>query len=304
MSTTAESDSRVFRLGRALVSSLLSTFHALNDADALHISNSPYSTIRMTRPWVYYQGTKTTVPISILGRTSLPEDYKITLQRRGWRTGLFGWTFGAWLGGTVGKEVDVTPQNTATSSWETNVAAKKRKRYDDDASQFQKNGVIPSDHRMLATAFVHIPVAAGDGYFRLLVKDQKKTIAATPVFRVGSLSLSSANPRGASPLTVVPELVFKSASVTATTAAYAAFFAAFPFLKAASFIPGTSTWAYVGVDEKLEELRERYRVDERRAQASETMYKTVPFGSMGVRTLYDLEEDARLGKGGVVYKRS
>ncbi|KAJ7058479.1 hypothetical protein C8F01DRAFT_1148318 [Mycena amicta] len=315
MSTSSESESRLLRVGRGLIYSAISTFHTLNDAEALYTPNSPYSTIRHTRAWVYYQGIKTTVPISILGKSPLPAKTEITLQRRGWRTGLFGWTVGGWLGGTVGKEVIVTPE--AVGRWDAgdngDLDSKKRARYDKEILEFQKHAVIPREHRVLATALVHIPVAAGDGYFRLLVKSQHHNIASTPVFRVGSLSLSSAHPRGSSPITLVPELVFKSASVTLTTAAYAGIFVAFPFLKVASIIPGTSYWAnwalrrayvYVGADEKVGELRERYRVDERRAKAEQTMYRTVPFGSMGVRTLYDLEQDSRIGRGGMFFKRS
>nr|GAT57220.1 predicted protein [Mycena chlorophos] len=311
MSSETQRESRLVRVGKALVYGVITTFHAINDAEARWVPNSRYSTVRHTRAWVYYQGTKTTVPISILGRAPLPQETKITLQRRGWRTGLLGWTIGGWLGGTVGKEVDVTPETAASWSGDE-LGVKQRARYEKEVADLHKAKSIPREHRVLATALVHVPVSSGDGYFRFLVKDPNNVIAQTPVFRVGSLSLSSAHPRGASPVTLVPELLAKTASVALTTAAYAGIFAAFPFLKVASVLPGTSYWAdwalrrayvYVGGDEKLEELRERYRVDERSAKAQQTMFRTVPFGSMGVRTAYDLEEDARLGRGGVIFRR-
>ncbi|KAF7334633.1 hypothetical protein MVEN_02293700 [Mycena venus] len=304
------SSSKVFQVGRAAGAAAVSTFHALNDAEPHYIPGAPYSTVRHTRPWVYYQGISTVVPISVLGNTALPADRTISLQRRGWRTGLLGWTMGSWIGGTVGKELDVTP--VSSGYWQT-VEAKKKAQYDKEIRQFLDSAGAPKDHRVLETDFVHIPVSAGDGYFRLLIKKKSgKVIASTASFRVGSLSLSSAHPRGASVVTVVPEIVLKSASMTATTAAWASFYAAFPFLKIAQSLPGTSTWgtwamnrAYklAGGETTAAELKERYRVEERRMRMEESVYKNVPFGSVGVRTAYDLEEDAKMGKGGVYFPR-
>ncbi|KAJ6532889.1 hypothetical protein DFH09DRAFT_993526 [Mycena vulgaris] len=303
------SSSKIVQVSRAAGSAAISTFHALNDAEPHYLPGASYSTVRHTRPWVYYQGTATVVPISILGHKPLPAERTISLQRRGWRTGLLGWTVGGWVGGTVSKEVDVTP--ASAGHWAT-VEAKKRAQYDKEIRAFLDSVGAPKDHRALETDFVHIPVSAGDGYFRLLVKHSGRVIASTASFRVGSLSLSSAHPRGASVVTVVPELALKSGSVAANTAAWASFYAAFPFLKAAQMLPGTSTWgtwalnrAYklAGGEQTAAELKERYRVEERRMRAEESVYRTVPFGSVGVRTAYDLEEDAKMGKGGICFRR-
>ncbi|KAJ7738264.1 hypothetical protein DFH07DRAFT_892725 [Mycena maculata] len=303
------SSSKIVELCRTAGSTAISAFHALNDAEPLWVLGAPYSTVRHIRPWVYYRGTSTVVPISILGRKPLPADRTISLQRRGWRTGLLGWTMGGWMGGTIGKEVDVTP--TSAGYWET-VDAEKRAQYDKEIEQFLHSASAPKDHRVLETDFVHIPVSAGDGYFRLLINKSGRAIASTASFRVGSLSLSSAHPRGASVVTVVPELLVKSGSVAAATAAWASFYAAFPFLKVAQMVPGTSTWgawalnrAYklAGGEQTAAEVKERYRVEERRLRAEESVYRNVPFGSVGVRTAYDLEQDAKLGKGGVYFRR-
>ncbi|KAJ7696211.1 hypothetical protein B0H17DRAFT_1053931 [Mycena rosella] len=283
----ATSSSKLVQVGHAAGSAAISTFHALNDAEPKYIPGAAYSTVRHTRPWVYYQGTATVVPISILGRKPLPAERTIALQRRGWRTGLLGWTLGGWVGGTLGKDLDLRAFLDAPGA--------------------------PAEHRALETDFVHIPVSAGDGYFRLIVKTAGgRVLAETASFRVGSLSLSSAHPRGASLVTVVPELVLKSGSVAASTAAWASFYAAFPFLKVAQMLPGTHSWgnwalnrAYklAGGEQTAAELKERYRVEERRMRAEESVYRTVPFGSVGVRTAYDLEEDAKMGKGGVYFRR-
>ncbi|KAJ7149575.1 hypothetical protein C8R46DRAFT_915636 [Mycena filopes] len=278
----------------------------MNDAEPCYIPGSRYSTIRHTRPWVYYQGTSTVVPISILGSAPLPADRTISLQRRGWRTGIFGWTVGGWVGGTLGKEMDVTP---ASSGYWKQVEGKKRAVYDKEIHDFLDSAGAPKDHRVLETDFVHIPVAAGDGYFRLLIRSNSSVLATTASFRVGSLSLSSAHPRGASVITLVPEILLKSASVTTNTAVWAGFYAAFPFLKVAQMLPGGSDWALrrayqlAGGEQTTRELKERYRVEERRMRAEESVYRNVPFGSVGVRTAYDLEEDARKGKGGVWFPR-
>ncbi|KAK7018340.1 hypothetical protein R3P38DRAFT_2982287 [Favolaschia claudopus] len=307
--TSSESGTpRIIQAGRYAAETAISTFHALNDAESHHIPGAPYSTVRHTRPWVYYQGISTVVPVSILGVTALPSDRIITLQRRGWRTGLLGWQIGGWLGGTMGKELDVTP--ASLGHWST-VDSKKRAQYDKEIQQFldlPHGPGGPKDHRVFETDFVHIPVAAGDGYFRLLLKQKSgpgpsKILASTASFRVGSLSLSSAHPRGASAITILPEVVLKSASVTLTTAAWAGFYAAFPFLKLVGRWAMNRAYRLAGGDQTVEELKERYKVEERRMHMEESVYRNVPFGSVGVRTAYDLEEDARVGKGGLCFPR-
>ncbi|KAJ7238266.1 hypothetical protein B0H12DRAFT_1137661 [Mycena haematopus] len=305
----ASNGPKILEVGRAAGAAAISTFHALNDAEPHYIPGAPYSTLRHTRPWVYYQGISTVVPVSILGRTALRANRTISLQRRGWRTGLLGWEIGGWIGGTIGKELDVTP--ASSGYWQT-LDGRKRAQYDNEIQQFLQSAGAPKDHRVLETDFVHIPVSAGDGYFRLLIKTSGKVVASSASFRVGSLSLSSAHPRGASVVTVIPEVVLKSASVTATTAAWASFYAAFPFLKVAQMLPGTSTWgtwalnrAYklAGGEQTAAELKERYKVEERRMRVEESVYRNVPFGSVGVRTAHDLQEDAKMGKGGVYFSR-
>lgn len=318
-------------------STIISTYHALNDSEPHYTSGSAYSTIRHTRSWVYYRGTSTTVPISILGSKPLPEHRRICLQRRGFRTGLLGWTIGGWLGGTLGKEIDVTPQTLG--SWESDIEPKRKEQYHREINQFLDSALGPKDHKPLETDLVHIPVSSGDGYFRLLVypsASSRLAIASTAPFRVGSLSLRSAHPRGASIVTLLPEVALKVISITATTAAWTSFYTAFPLLKAAQIIPGTSVWgnwamskAYslVGGEEMSDRLKEKYRIEEQRQKGEKYVYQNVsprscfvctamlmhpctyhvvkvPFGSMGVRTAHDLEEDQKTGKGGVFFRHN
>lgn len=272
-------------LAHSAAAAATSAFHALNDAESHYMPGAAYSTVRHTRPWVYYRGISTGVPITILGREPLPEDRRISLQRRGWRTGLLGWTVGGWIGGTVGKETDVTPQNKG--SWNADVDAKRREQYDQEVTQFLTSVAAPKDHQVLETDFVHIPVSSGDGYFRLLVypsASSRLPIASTASFRVGSFSLSSAHPRGASIVTLVPELTLKSGSALVTTAAWTSFYAAFPFVKVAQMMPGANTWGnwamnrvykLTGGKEAADNLSEKYQLEERKQMAEESLYRNV-----------------------------
>lgn len=280
-----EGTSTTVKLAKTAGSAAISTFHALNDAEPLYVPGSPYSTIRHTRPWVYYRGVSTTVPISILGSYPLSSGRRVSLQRRGWRTGLLGWTLGGFLGGNVGKELDVTPQQKG--SWESDVDSRRRQQYDKEVNDFLSSSVAPNDHKILETDLIHIPVSSGDGYFRILIypfKSATTAVASTASFRVGSLSLSSAHPRGSSVMTLVPELLLKSGSVVASTAAWGSFYAAFPLLKVAQMMPGSSSWgnwamnrAYklAGGEGTTRELKERYKVEERRERAEQSVYKNV-----------------------------
>lgn len=88
--------------------------------------------------------------------------------------------------------------------------------------------------------------------------------------------------------------------------AYASFFAAFPFLKLAEWTPGP--WrAYamraLYTQALTEEQQARVsssvaRGKEGVQQAHATILRTVPFGSVGIRSPVDLQRDAEMGRGG------
>ncbi|GLB43057.1 hypothetical protein LshimejAT787_1205060 [Lyophyllum shimeji] len=261
-----------------------STFYALHEAEPYYdpLLGGACSTVLHTSPLVYYRGTSTTVPVTVLGRQTLPEDRHFYLQRRGWRTGLLGWTIGAWLGGTLGKEINVTP--VMYGNWEEDVDRVRRRQYDKEIGNFIESGRLPRDHRALETDFIHIPVASGDGYFRILLYHSSASllspIAATTTFRVGSLSLNSGHPRGASITAVMPEIAVVIAWVLFTLFTWTLFFGVFPVLKVAQLIPLTKAWA-----------------------SRSMLVRVIPLGSAGVRTAYDLEEDRRKGRDGVAFKR-
>lgn len=66
---------------------------------------------------------------------------------------------------------------------------------------------------------MHIPVSSGDGYFRLRVTsdNSRKTLAVSPVFRIGSISWASAHPQGASIIGLFPELLVRTSFIAART---------------------------------------------------------------------------------------
>ncbi|CAE6436599.1 unnamed protein product [Rhizoctonia solani] len=291
---TSSSHSTTFKIAKSAQEALVETFKYLNEAE---IKYGTYSVLRHTQP--------------------LPKDRRVFLQRRGYRTGLLGWTFGGWLGGSKLPGLDVTPASSESWSRPTTLSSKQQTQIEKDTSRLFDPGSSPaaSKSRLLETLLVHIPVRSGDGYFRLRITSAngKKTLAESPVFRVGSLAWASAHPQGATPLGLVPELGARSLFVTGQAAAWAAFYASFPFLKISQMIPGLGPWsqrmiqwAYsaAGGDTKRQELDERFRVSETLRKANDRIYKDVPFGAAGIRTAADLVTDDEAGPGGVAYDRS
>ncbi|KAG8744283.1 hypothetical protein FRC10_010446 [Ceratobasidium sp. 414] len=315
--TATTSSSTTVRITKTAQEAIVETFKYLNEAE---INRGAYSVLRHTRPFVLYQGANTIVPVSVFGPRPLPKDRKVFLQQRGYRTGLLGWKFGGLLGGSKLPGVDVTPASSENWNRPITLGSKQQTQLDKDIQRLfdpprtpHQPGASPS--KLLETLLVHIPVRSGDGYFRLRVTSAngKNTIAESPAFRVGSLAWSSAHPQGATPLGLIPELGARSAFLAGKTAAWAGFYAAFPFLKIGGYVPGLGTWsrraiewAYVaaGGNTRKQELDERFRVSETWRRANDRMYKEVPFGAAGIRTAADLVADDEAGPGGVAYDRS
>ncbi|KAF8970938.1 hypothetical protein BDZ97DRAFT_1694198 [Flammula alnicola] len=283
------------------------TFPILNDFEGSYVPGSSFAVVRHTRSLVYYQGVSTTVPISILGRTQLPATRCIKLQRRGWRTGMFGWTAGGLMGGKLWKEIDVTPENA--ESWDTGVDTEWRLKYNRDIEHFLSGPGAPRGQEVQETDLIRIPVSSGDGYFRLVVypsKSSRSPITSSAVFRVGSLAMRSAHLRGASPLTLAPELVVKHTADTMIHVVQGAVYAAIPVIQTAQNSCGTKKLGNymlqkgcrcVGTETDLS-------VDVLRQRAEEKLHHNFRIESVGVRTSRDLKEDKLVGKGGMCYRRS
>lgn len=73
------------------------------------------------------------------------------------------------------------------------------------------------NHELRQTAIIHIPVDAGDGYYRLALcsSEKKKVLCSSPVFRVLSTSMSPGSIKGASLSTLPLEI---GAKILASTA--------------------------------------------------------------------------------------
>lgn len=88
--------------------------------------------------------------------------------------------------------------------------------------------------------------------------------------------------------------------------AYASFYATFPLLKLAEWTPGPwrqyavrALYTHALSPENQDRVTQNIsRGREGLQKANESIYKTVPFGAVGVRTLADLEKDQGLGRGG------
>ena len=160
-----------------------------------------YSILRHSHGLVFYQGSSTTLAVSIFADDVLPADRTIWLQSKGWtgKTGMRAKAFvgrnGNWLNVTPSAEVrpeQLKPDNER--AWQRDIA-KFRKKGDRHVR----------DHILRETILVRIPAEAGDGYFQLVLclGDKKKVLCPSPVFRILSTSASPHSIKGAS-LTALP----------------------------------------------------------------------------------------------------
>lgn len=278
-----------------------------DDTRILHAKN--YALLRHSSPFVFYQKFSTIVPISVFGAVELPKDRRIFLQKRGWRTGLAGWTVGALIGGTWGKDIEITPVSTETSL--ENVSDEIASNSVKASIKKEIEATSIGEYKLLETAFCHIPASSYDGYFRIRITNSsgQQTLVSTPTFRILSSSLSTASPRGATIFQLPIELFAATTVTTCQVGAWGFFYACFPFLKLASFIPGgfsqatiNTLWKWAGGQQKLDNARESYHVDEHLAQAGQLRDRvdhSVPWSAIGVRRAFDIEADAELGRQGV-----
>ncbi|CAG8671324.1 1894_t:CDS:2 [Acaulospora colombiana] len=131
-----------------------------------------YSVLRHSRPFVLYRSTKTTVPISIFGSQPLPKKRRVFLQKRGYRTGLFGWAIGSLLGGSKLPGIEVTP---ATQESYSAIPASLQSSFKKDIENVWRPYNL-TNHKLL----------------------ESMQIAVSPTFRIVSVTWASASPQGAS----------------------------------------------------------------------------------------------------------
>jgi len=314
-------------------------FYVYNSLRALfsttHSTNGKYTVLLHTSPLVRYK-SPLYVLVSILTHDVEKDQrvdlggLKVTLVRRGWRAGLLGWNAASYLGMSMKNGPDVSPEHQERwgeqSGGEETFEMKEDEDDQDQVAMLPKpvlstkrqtsiekqlksttirHGLPP--HKVLATCLVRVPASSGDGYFRLAIDMTGQPVAFSPSFRIFSLSLSSACPRGSSllPPTVVPELVLR----TLSTALYSALLALFPVAAILEKVLPRS-WARwmmmklyraLGMEEKTQNLMKNWNVQERLDTAKTQVDQKIPWANAGIRTKFEIQRDEQRGAGGVTY---
>jgi hypothetical protein len=160
-------------------------------------STKHFSIMRHSHGLVFYQGSSTSLAISIFSDEPLPSDRTLWVQSKGW-TGKTGMRAKAFVGVT-GSWLNVTP--TVAVGTEQLIPTDER-AWQRDFQTFRKKAPsrIRDRHQLRETAVVRIPAEAGDGYFQLVLctGDKKKVLCTSPAFRVLSTSTQPSSIRGAS----------------------------------------------------------------------------------------------------------
>lgn len=271
----------------------------------------PYTVHLHGSPLILYRGGHSYVHLTVSGPNVANADLKAALVRRGWRAGFVGWSGAKYLGATdSGKDVTPATRKAWSASNDSDepprIAPKKRQQID---AAIDSTGVESAKRQEHSTMSIRLPASEGDGYFRVvLVKGGAgKEKIYSPTFRLYSLSLSSACPRGSSilPPTLVPELLLR----TISTILYAALLALSPLGFLAKYMPrgitrwiGGKVYRAAGGDAKRDAAFNKYGVQEKLDSAKSQVAK-VPWASAGVRTSWDRKKDEELGVGGVRWTR-
>ena len=180
-------------------------------------STKHFTILRHSHGLVFYQGSSTSIAITIFSDRPLPDDRRLWLQTKGW-TGKTGMKAKALLR-TNNNWIEVTP---ATKVEPAQLPPSDERAWQRDIRKFlEKAPKQLRHHKVRETDILRIPYIAGDGYFRVVLTggENKTPFCPSPVFRVASTSTSSSSIKGASLLTLPMELGVKVLSSTATTAA-------------------------------------------------------------------------------------
>lgn len=201
-----------------------------------HMSTKHYTILRHSPSLVLYRGPTTSVVITIFSSTKLdnpmPSDRTVWLQQRGF-SGDTGMKLKS-LVGASGSWLDVTP---ALQALPTDMSEADERGWQRDIGKFLKRAAKEkgiSSHMPRETHVIRIPIAAQDGYFRLVLctggtslpgieggsskTTRRKALCTSPIFRIASTSTDSSVLRGASLRTLPLELGVKVASTIGSTA--------------------------------------------------------------------------------------
>lgn len=332
--------SKLVNLLGSLLAYIYNSFPAL--FSTTHWSTEKHTVLLHTSPLIRYQ-SPLYIAISVLthdvnsNQRSSASQARVTLVRRGWRAGLFGWSAASYMGVKIRNGIDVTPEHQ--EKWgeqgggeETYEMQKEKNDNDQQEESGESAHLLPKPalsskkqtaiekqlksttirhglppHQNLITSLIRIPASSGDGYFRLAIDIPGQPTAFSPTFRIFSLSLSSACPRGSAilPPTLIPEILLR----TISTALYSALLALFPIAAIVEKVLPKS-WARwmmtklyrsLGTEEKTQNLIKNYNVQKRLDTAKTQIDTKIPWASAGVRTRFEIQRDEQRGAGGVTY---
>ncbi|KAH7162113.1 hypothetical protein B0J13DRAFT_430708 [Dactylonectria estremocensis] len=174
-------------------------------------SNKHFTIIRHSNALIWYSGSATSVPITILSDAPLPPTRTVWLQQKGF-SGNMGMSLKA-LMGTTGGWINVTP---ATKAAPEHIPENEERAIQRDLKRwFKKVSGRARSHVVRETHIVRIPAVAMDGYFRLVLSDGdegKKALCGSPVFRIASTSTDVSAVRGSSLSTMPLEFGVKVAT--------------------------------------------------------------------------------------------
>ena len=178
-------------------------------------STKHFTILRHSHGLVFYQGSSTSLAISIFSDAPLPSERTLWLQSKGW-SGKTGMRARALIGRNV-KWLNVTPTVAVRAD---QLDPDDERAWQRDFEKFRKRVRHRSreSHLLRQTALVHIPAEAGDGYFQILMclgENKKKILCPSPVFRLLSTSTSPSSIRGASLSTLPLELGAMALSIQA-----------------------------------------------------------------------------------------
>lgn len=149
-------------------------------------STEHYSILRHSHGLVFYQGTSTSIAISIFADTDLPPNRTIWLKPKKWsETSKNRATFRH----QTHTMVNVTP---ATPVMSDQINPSDERAWQRDILEFERrtHRGPRSKHALEETSVVRIPASAGDGYFQLVlcIGDREEILCTSPAFRLLSVS--------------------------------------------------------------------------------------------------------------------
>lgn len=184
-----------------------------------HESTKHYTILRHSSSLIFYRGPSTSVAITIFSssqpETPLPPDRTIWLQQRGY-SGDTGMKLKRLVGAT-GTWLDVTPAAQASVQ---DLDSYDERSWTRDIDRFmQKTAGDKTRRRPRETHVIRLPLAADDGYFRLILctggttaaqagvsATKRRVLCSSPVFRTASTSTDPSVFHGASLKTLPLEL--------------------------------------------------------------------------------------------------